>query len=143
MRRGMNGLALQVQEGALGRDPCAGGLYVFRGARGDLVKIIWHTGSARRLYSKRLEQGRFLWPSPADCTVAISAAQFAWHVGQDGVAAFTRDRIEYQRQIIADEKSCRAPTAGQAARDSLPCGAHRMLTSHQHSGGCWYQLGIS
>ncbi len=32
MRRGMNGLALQVQE-ALGRDPHAGDLYVFRGAR--------------------------------------------------------------------------------------------------------------
>ena len=40
MRKGMNGLALQVQE-ALGRDPHAGDLYVFRGARGDLIKIIW------------------------------------------------------------------------------------------------------
>jgi transposase len=36
MRRGMNTLALQVQE-TLGRDPHAGDLYVFRGARGDLV----------------------------------------------------------------------------------------------------------
>ena len=35
MRRGMNGLALQVQE-TLGRDPHAGDLYVFRGARADL-----------------------------------------------------------------------------------------------------------
>ncbi len=33
MRRGMNGLALQVQE-ALGRDPHTGDLYVFRGVRG-------------------------------------------------------------------------------------------------------------
>jgi len=39
MRRGMNGLALQVQE-ALGRDPHAGDLYVFRGARGDLIKVL-------------------------------------------------------------------------------------------------------
>jgi len=36
MRRGMNGLALQVQQ-ALGRDPHGGDLYVFRGKRGDLV----------------------------------------------------------------------------------------------------------
>jgi transposase len=43
MRRGMNGLALQVQE-ALRRDPHAGDLYVFRGARGDLIKILWHDG---------------------------------------------------------------------------------------------------
>ena len=43
MRRGMNSLALQVQQ-ALGRDPFAGDLYVFRGRRGDLVKIVWHDG---------------------------------------------------------------------------------------------------
>jgi transposase len=34
MRRGMNSLALQVQE-KLGRDPHAGDLYVFRGKRGQ------------------------------------------------------------------------------------------------------------
>ena len=38
MRRGMNTLSLQVQEG-LGRDPHAGDLYVFRGRRGDLVTL--------------------------------------------------------------------------------------------------------
>src|SRR5690242_12375924 len=43
MRRGMNSLALQVQE-ALHRDPHAGDLYVFRGKRGDLLKILWHDG---------------------------------------------------------------------------------------------------
>jgi len=64
MRRGMNGLALQVQE-TLGRDPFAGDLFVFRGARGDLVKILWHDGLGLSLYAKRLERGRFVWPSPA------------------------------------------------------------------------------
>jgi transposase len=43
MRRGMNGLAVQVQEG-LKRDPHAGDLFVFRGRRGDLIKILWHDG---------------------------------------------------------------------------------------------------
>ena len=75
MRKGMNGLALQVQQ-VLGRDPHAGDLYVFRGVRGDLIKIIWHDGIGMSLYAKRLERGRFLWPSPADRTAAISAAQF-------------------------------------------------------------------
>ena len=82
MRRGMNGLALQVQE-ALGRDPHAGDLYVFRGAKGDLIKIIWHDGIGMSLYAKRLEHGRFLWPSPADGTLAISAAQLAYML--DGI----------------------------------------------------------
>src|SRR6201984_2398933 len=43
MRRGMNSLALQVQE-ALKRDPHGGDLYVFRGKSGKLIKILWHDG---------------------------------------------------------------------------------------------------
>jgi len=77
MRRGMNGLTLQVQE-ALGRDPHAGDLYVFRGVRGDLIKIIWHDGIGMSLYAKRLERGRFLWPSPADGMVGISASRLPY-----------------------------------------------------------------
>ena len=64
MRRGMNGLSLQVQE-AFGRDPHAGDLYVFRGRRGDLIKVLWHDGLGLSLYAKRLERGRFIWPSAA------------------------------------------------------------------------------
>jgi len=76
MRRGMNGLALQVQE-TLQRDPHAGDLYVFRGRRGDLVKILWHDGLGMSLYAKRLERGRFIWPSAKDGVVALTAAQLA------------------------------------------------------------------
>ena len=72
MRKGMNGLALQVQQ-ALGRDPHAGDLYVFRGARGDLIKVIWHDGIGMSLYSKRLEHGRFVWPSPGPRYWCVSA----------------------------------------------------------------------
>jgi len=70
MRRGMNSLALQVQE-ALHRDPHAGDLYVFRGKRGDLLKILWHDGLGMSLYAKRLERGRFIWPSPVAVTMNI------------------------------------------------------------------------
>ena len=82
MRRGMNGLALQVQE-VLGRDPHAGDLYVFRGRRGDLVKILWHDGLGMSLYAKRLEHGRFLWPSATDGAVSISASQLSYML--DGI----------------------------------------------------------
>jgi transposase len=77
MRRGMNGLALQVQQ-ALSRDPHAGDVYAFRGRRGDLVKILWHDGLGMSLYAKRLERGRFIWPSPGDAAVAISMAQLGY-----------------------------------------------------------------
>jgi len=82
MRRGMNGLALQVQE-ALRRDPHAGDLFVFRGARGNLIKILWHDGLGMSLYTKRLERGRFIWPSVADGAVSISASQLAYML--DGI----------------------------------------------------------
>ena len=77
MRRGMNGLSLQVQQG-LKRDPHAGDLFVSRGRRGDLIKILWHDGLGMSLYAKRLERGRFIWPSPADGVVAITPAQLAY-----------------------------------------------------------------
>jgi transposase len=77
MRRGMNGLALQVQE-KLGRDPHAGVLFVFRGRRGDLVKILWHDDLGMSLYAKRLERGRFVWPSPVDGVVPITPGQLGY-----------------------------------------------------------------
>ena len=77
MRRGMNGLALQVQQ-ALLRDPHAGDVYVFRGKRGNLLKILWHDGLGMSLYAKRLERGRFIWPSPADGVIAITPAQLGY-----------------------------------------------------------------
>ena len=77
MRRGMNTLALQVQEG-LGRDPHAGDLYVFRGRKGDLLKILWHDGVGISLYAKRLERGRFQWPATSGGAVSIGAAQLGY-----------------------------------------------------------------
>ena len=77
MRRGMNGLAAQVQQ-SLGRDPHAGDLFVFRGRRGDLIKILWHDGVGLSLYAKRLDRGSFIWPSASGGAVSISAAQMAY-----------------------------------------------------------------
>ena len=77
MRRGMNGLPIQVQE-ILRRDPHGGHLFVFRGKRGDLIKVLWHDGQGMCLFAKRLERGRFLWPSPADGVVAITPAQLGY-----------------------------------------------------------------
>src|SRR3546814_9063892 len=59
MRKGMQGLALMVQQ-SLKRDPHGGDLFVFRGRAGSLVKIIWHDGIGMSLYATRLEKGRFI-----------------------------------------------------------------------------------
>ncbi|MGI4745418.1 MAG: IS66 family insertion sequence element accessory protein TnpB [Janthinobacterium lividum] len=76
MRCGMNGLALQVQQ-ALERDPHVGNLYVFRGRRGDLVKILWHDGLGMSLHAKRLERGRFVWPQAQDGVVSLTPAMLS------------------------------------------------------------------
>lgn len=77
MRRGMNSLALLVQEGFRG-DPHGGDLYVFRGKNGKLIKILWHDGLGMSLYAKRLERGRFIWPSTQGETVTITPAQLGY-----------------------------------------------------------------
>ena len=89
MRKGFPGLSLLVQE-ALNRDPLSGHLFVFRGRGGDLLKVIWHDGQGACLFTKRLERGRFLWPSSAGGAVRISSAQlgyllsgFDWRIPQE------------------------------------------------------------
>ncbi len=62
----------------MNRDPFDGDLFIFRGRRGDLIKIVWHDGQGARLFAKRLERGRFLWPSVAGDVVTISIAQMAY-----------------------------------------------------------------
>lgn len=77
MRRGFPSLALQVQE-VLKHDPLSGHLFCFRGRRGDLIKVIWHDTQGACLFTKKLERGRFIWPSAADGVVTISPAQLSY-----------------------------------------------------------------
>lgn len=76
MRRGMDSLAALVQT-ALGEQPFSGDVFVFRGRRGDLVKLLWWSGDGMNLYAKRLERGRFVWPQATSGTVHLSAAQLS------------------------------------------------------------------
>lgn len=76
MRKGMDGLAALVQT-ALEENPFSGQLFVFRGRRGDLVKILWWSGDGLCLFAKRLERGRFVWPQAMSGTVTLSAAQLS------------------------------------------------------------------
>jgi len=76
MRKGFNGLSA-LAEKVLEQDPYSGHLFVFRGRRGDLIKVIWWDGQGACLFSKRLERGRFVWPSPAHGKVSVTSAQLA------------------------------------------------------------------
>ncbi len=76
MRKGFAALAAQA-EAVLKQDPFAGHLFVFRGRRGDLVKIIWWDGQGACMLMKRLEKGRFVWPSAKEGKIALTPAQLA------------------------------------------------------------------
>ena len=75
-RKGMDGLAALVPQ-ALQANPFAGDVFIFRPKRADRVRVLVYDGTGLVLYSKRLEAGRFSWPSPAEGVVRLSAAQLA------------------------------------------------------------------
>jgi transposase len=52
-------------------------MFVFRGKRGDRVKLLWWDGDGLCLLAKRLERGRFVWPQASGGTVSLSAAQLS------------------------------------------------------------------
>lgn len=76
MRKGFDGLSMLVQA-TLAEDPFSGHLFVFRGKRGDLVKILYWDGQGFCLFAKRLEKGRFIWPVTKQGVVTLSPAQLS------------------------------------------------------------------
>jgi transposase len=76
LRRGFTGLSGLVQT-ALEQNPLGGGVYIFRGRRGDLVKMLWHDGDGLCLLQKRLDRGRFVWPHATSGTVSLTRAQLS------------------------------------------------------------------
>jgi transposase len=69
-------LAALVRE-TLGADPFSGVIYVFRARRADRVKLLLWDGTGLVLVSKRLEQGKFQWPSISDGVMRLTASQLA------------------------------------------------------------------
>ncbi len=76
MRKGFDGLAVMTQQ-VLEQSPHSGSLFAFRGKRGDLVKLLWFDGQGMCLFSKRMDRGRFVWPSTKTGSVVMTAAQLS------------------------------------------------------------------
>lgn len=76
MRRGFDGLAALAQS-ALAQEPFSGHVFVFRGRRGDIVKLLWWDGQGMCLFAKRLEKGRFIWPQAQSGSVSLTPAQLS------------------------------------------------------------------
>ena len=76
MRKGFDGLAALVQT-ALAANPHSGHVFVFRGRRGDIIKVLWSDGQGLLLLAKRLEKGRFVWPQATSGSVSLTPAQLS------------------------------------------------------------------
>jgi transposase len=76
MRKGFDGLAAMVQT-ALAANPFCGHVFVFRGKRGDILKVLWFDGQGLMLLAKRLERGRFVWPQATSGSVSLTPAQLS------------------------------------------------------------------
>jgi transposase len=76
MRRGMAGLAMQVQQ-VLERNPLDGAVFAFRGRRASLNKLLWHDDIGLCLLTKRLERGHFIWPMTSTGAISLTASQLA------------------------------------------------------------------
>lgn len=76
MRNGFNGLASKVQN-TLKDNPFSGQVFIFRGRRGDMIKVLWADADGLCLFIKRLERGRFVWPVSRDGKVYLTPAQLS------------------------------------------------------------------
>jgi transposase len=75
-RKGAEGLAALVRE-TMKANPFSGAVYVFRAKRADRVKLIYWDGTGVCLFAKRLEDGKFRWPSTQDGVMRLSAAELS------------------------------------------------------------------
>jgi transposase len=76
MRKGFDTLCALVQT-ALEENPFSGQMFVFRGKRGDRIKILWYCDGGLCLFYKRLEEGTFPWPNAKTGAVSLSSAQLS------------------------------------------------------------------
>ena len=76
LRRGFQGLTTLI-ETLLEQAPYSGHVFVFRGKRGDLIKLLWWDGDGLCLFQKRLERSRFIWPQATTGTVVLTRAQLS------------------------------------------------------------------
>lgn len=72
MRRSFDGLCAVVVE-RLGSHPMAGHLFLFRGRGGDRIKILWWDRNGLCIWYKRLEKGRYKWPSSDEQSIEMTS----------------------------------------------------------------------
>ena len=116
LRRGFMGLSALVQS-KLEQSPMSGQVFVFRGRRGDLIKLLWFDGDGLCLMAKRLERGRFVWPQASSGSVALTRAQLSRYPSRR-----KRRRCTLQYKVRDSSKLCQGHYEGPAGWPAGSCG---------------------
>jgi transposase len=97
MRKSIDGLAVLVREG-FNLDPFSPSLFVFCNKQRDKLKILRWDRNGFWLYYRRLERGRFQWPSE-NSPVAITYRELRWLL--DGLSLIQpRAHQEVKERIV-------------------------------------------
>jgi len=107
MRKGFNGLYGLVRDQLL-CDPLSGHLFLFSNAQHNRLKVLFWDTSGLWVCAKKLERGRFRWPTAGEAQVKIvlSHEEFAMLLGGIDLAQ-ARPRKWYRRPVAEESNDTR------------------------------------
>jgi transposase len=99
MRKQINGLAVII-EGSFNLNPFDGALFVFCNQSRDRIKILEWDGDGFWLHIKRLEKGRFRWPTVGEeATMTLTSEELSYLLGG------TRVELKLKRTPVIERRT--------------------------------------
>jgi transposase len=96
-RKSITGLSALVEQ-ALGLDPFAQAVYVFRNRRADRIKLLMWERNGFWLMLKRLEADRFIWPREA-AVLELTVEQLHWLLEGIDLAAIRKHPARHYARV--------------------------------------------
>ena len=119
MRKSIDGLAALVSQ-SFQLDPFSPALFVFCNRRRDKTKILQWDHNGFCLYYRRLEKGRFQWPTNQEHgTLTVSRRQLQWLL--DGLALDQRQAHCQGRNKIPQNRRSRLPRFRRSENSPASC----------------------
>lgn len=99
LRKSIDGLAVLVKE-SFDLDPFSSCLFVFCNRKRDKLKILQWEHNGFWLYYRRLERGKFNWPTAKAPVVTISYREFRWLLDGLPIRQNQAHKVVKQRVIL-------------------------------------------